>query len=72
MKRWRYRSTNVIYLRLDEYKAAEPGKIIEKLINKTEFDFNKCSDCVGQKRNPIEKILNGTKTPTSVHQTKLK
>jgi predicted nuclease of predicted toxin-antitoxin system len=30
----------VIYLRLDEYKADEPGKIIEKLINKKEFDFD--------------------------------
>ena len=29
----------VIYLRLDEYKADEPGKIIEELINKKEFDF---------------------------------
>ena len=30
----------VIYLRLDEYKADEPGRIIEKLINKKEFDFD--------------------------------
>lgn len=30
----------VIYLRLDEYKADEPGKIIEDLINKNEFDFD--------------------------------
>lgn len=30
----------VIYLRLDEYKADEPGKIIEDLINKKEFDFD--------------------------------
>ena len=27
----------VIYLRLDEYEADEPGKIIEDLINKNEF-----------------------------------
>ena len=30
----------VIYLRLDEYKAGEPGKIIEELINKKEYDFD--------------------------------
>jgi predicted nuclease of predicted toxin-antitoxin system len=30
----------VIYLRLDEYKADEPGKIIEDLINKNEYDFD--------------------------------
>ena len=30
----------VIYLRLDEYKADEPGKIIEELINKKEFAFD--------------------------------
>jgi predicted nuclease of predicted toxin-antitoxin system len=30
----------VIYLRLDEYKADEPGKIIETLINKNEVDFD--------------------------------
>jgi predicted nuclease of predicted toxin-antitoxin system len=30
----------VIYLRLDEYKADEPGKMIEEIINKKEFDFN--------------------------------
>ena len=30
----------VIYLRLDEYKADEPGKLIEDLINKNEFDFD--------------------------------
>ena len=30
----------VIYLRLDEYKADEPGKIIEELINKMEFNFD--------------------------------
>lgn len=29
----------VIYLRLDEYKADEPGKIIEELLNKNEFNF---------------------------------
>lgn len=29
----------VIYLRLDEYEAEEPGKIIEELINKNEFNF---------------------------------
>ena len=27
-------------LRLDEYKADEPGKIIEELINKKEIDFD--------------------------------
>lgn len=30
----------VIYLRLDEYTADEPGKLIEDLINKKEFDFD--------------------------------
>jgi predicted nuclease of predicted toxin-antitoxin system len=30
----------VIYLRLDEYKADEPGKIIEELILKNEIDFD--------------------------------
>lgn len=30
----------VIYLRLDEYKADEPGKLIEDLINKKGFDFD--------------------------------
>jgi predicted nuclease of predicted toxin-antitoxin system len=30
----------VIYLRLDEYEADEPGKLIEDLINKKEFDFD--------------------------------
>ncbi len=30
----------VIYLRLDEYAADEPGKLIEDLITKKEFDFN--------------------------------
>ena len=30
----------VIYLRLDEYEADEPGKIIEELINRKEFDFD--------------------------------
>lgn len=30
----------VIYLRLNEYKSDEPGKIIEELINKKEFDFD--------------------------------
>ena len=30
----------VIYLRLDEYKADEPGKMIEELINKKEYDFD--------------------------------
>jgi predicted nuclease of predicted toxin-antitoxin system len=30
----------VIYLRLDEYKAEEPGKLIEELINKKEFNFD--------------------------------
>lgn len=30
----------VIYLRLDEYEADEPGKIIEDLINKNEFNFD--------------------------------
>ena len=30
----------VIYLRLDEYEADEPGKIIEDLMTKKEFDFN--------------------------------
>jgi predicted nuclease of predicted toxin-antitoxin system len=29
----------VIYLRLKEYSADEPGKLIEDLINKNEFDF---------------------------------
>jgi predicted nuclease of predicted toxin-antitoxin system len=29
----------VIYLRLDEYKPDEPGKIIEELILKNEIDF---------------------------------
>ena len=27
------------YLRLDKYKADEPGKIIEEMIYKNEFDF---------------------------------
>jgi predicted nuclease of predicted toxin-antitoxin system len=30
----------VIYLRLDEYEADEPGKIIEDLINRNEFNFD--------------------------------
>lgn len=30
----------VIYLRLNEYKADEPGKIIEELLNKKEFNFD--------------------------------
>ena len=30
----------VIYLRLGEYKADEPGKIIEDLINNKEYDFD--------------------------------
>jgi predicted nuclease of predicted toxin-antitoxin system len=30
----------VIYLRLDEYTAEEPGELIEALINKNEFDFD--------------------------------
>ncbi len=30
----------VIYLWLDEYRADEPGKLIEDLINKKEFDFD--------------------------------
>jgi len=30
----------VIYLRLDEYTADEPGKLIEDLVNKREFDFD--------------------------------
>jgi predicted nuclease of predicted toxin-antitoxin system len=30
----------VIYIRLDEYGADEPGRLIEDLINKNEFDFN--------------------------------
>ena len=30
----------VIYLRLDEYKADEPGKFVEELIDKKEFDFD--------------------------------
>jgi predicted nuclease of predicted toxin-antitoxin system len=30
----------VIYLRLDEYEADEPGRLIEDLINKREFDFD--------------------------------
>jgi predicted nuclease of predicted toxin-antitoxin system len=30
----------VIYLRLDEYTADEPGKLIEDLINKKEFVFD--------------------------------
>ena len=30
----------VIYLRLDEYKPDEPGKIIEDIISKGEFDFD--------------------------------
>ena len=30
----------VIYLRLDEYKADEPGKLIEELINKNEYSFD--------------------------------
>ncbi|MGF1639219.1 MAG: DUF5615 family PIN-like protein [Cyclobacteriaceae bacterium] len=30
----------VIYLRLDEYAADEPGKLIEDLIIRKEFDFN--------------------------------
>lgn len=39
--KYNYRPKNaVIYLRLDEYKAEEPGKIIEDLINKKEFGFD--------------------------------
>ena len=39
--KYNYRPTKgVIYLRLDAYKADEPGKIIEDLINKNEFDFD--------------------------------
>ena len=30
----------VIYLRLDEYEADEPGRLIEELINRKEFDFD--------------------------------
>jgi predicted nuclease of predicted toxin-antitoxin system len=30
----------VIYLRLEEYEADEPVKLIEDLINRNEFDFN--------------------------------
>ncbi len=30
----------VISLRLDEYEADEPGKIIEELINRNEFSFD--------------------------------
>ena len=30
----------VIYLRLDEYRPDEPGKIIEALLGKKEFDFD--------------------------------
>ncbi len=30
----------VIYLRLDEYTADEPGRIIEDLIHKKEFNFD--------------------------------
>lgn len=30
----------VIYLRLDEYTAVEPGELIEALISKKEFDFD--------------------------------
>lgn len=32
--------SGVLYLRLDEYQADEPGKIIEELINKKEFNFD--------------------------------
>lgn len=30
----------VIYLRFEEYQPEEPGKVIEELINKNEYDFN--------------------------------
>jgi predicted nuclease of predicted toxin-antitoxin system len=30
----------VIYLRIHEYEPDEPGKLIEELINKKEFDFD--------------------------------
>lgn len=30
----------VIYLRLDEYEADEPEKLIEEIFNKKEFDFD--------------------------------
>ncbi len=30
----------VIYLRLDEYEPDEPGRLIEELVNKKEFDFD--------------------------------
>jgi predicted nuclease of predicted toxin-antitoxin system len=30
----------VIYLRLNEYEPEEPGRLIEELINKKEFDFD--------------------------------
>ena len=31
----------VIYLRLDEYDSSEPGKIVEELVSKSEFDFSR-------------------------------
>ena len=31
----------VIYLRFNEYKPEEPGKIIEELVKSKEFDFDK-------------------------------
>ncbi len=30
----------MIYLRIDEYKPDEPGKLVEELINGNEYDFN--------------------------------
>lgn len=36
-----YRPKNgVVYLRLDKYEADEPGRLIEDLINKKEFDLS--------------------------------
>jgi predicted nuclease of predicted toxin-antitoxin system len=30
----------VIYFRLDKYKADEPGRMLEEIINRKEFDFD--------------------------------
>ncbi len=40
----------VIYFRLDKYKADEPGKILEDLINKKEFDFESALTVVDKNR----------------------
>ncbi|MBY0424812.1 MAG: DUF5615 family PIN-like protein [Cytophagales bacterium] len=45
----------VIYLRLDEYQASEPGKIVEELILRDEFNFERALTVVD--RNGIRQRL---------------